>query len=347
MFHLFEKLQKGGVYTIAEMSANHAGKLENALKIVQKAKEAGADCLKIQTYTADTITIDCRNEFFTIHGGLWDGYNLYDLYRDAFTPWEWQPIIKAECDRLDIDFLSTPFDKTAVDFLEGMNCEAYKISSFEIVDIPLIEYTASKQKPMIISCGMATKAEIEDALAACRRQGNEQVVLLKCCSEYPTRDENLQLATIEDMINQFQVPIGLSDHSMGYLADVVAVAKGAGVIEKHFCLSRELKNPDSEFSMEPAEFSDMVKAVNRAAVMHGHAAYGPTEAEAEEFKTRRSLFAVKDIHAGDVITEENVRSIRPNNGLPPKYLPDILGQRASCDIPFGTPLALEYIDLKK
>lgn len=346
MFHLFDKIKQGGVYTIAEMSANHAGKLENALKIVQKSKEAGADCLKIQTYTADTITIDCRNEYFSIHGGLWDGYNLYDLYRDAFTPWEWQPVIKAECDRLGIDFLSTPFDKTAVDFLEEMNCEAYKISSFEIVDIPLIEYTASKQKPIIISCGMASRDEIQDALEACKRQGNNRIVLLKCCSEYPTKDENLQLATVDDMIKQFQVPIGLSDHSMGYLADVVAVAKGARVIEKHFCLSRELKNPDSGFSMEPGEFSDMVKAINRVAVMDGHASYGPTAAEAEEFKTRRSLFAVKDIRSGEIITEENVRSIRPNNGLAPKYLPLILGHKASCDIPFGTPLTLEHINMK-
>lgn len=344
MFHLFEKLQQGGVYTIAEMSANHAGKLQNALEIVHKAKEAGADCLKIQTYTADTITINCRNEYFSIHGGLWDGYNLYDLYKDAFTPWEWQPVIKKECDLLGIDFLSTPFDRTAVDFLEDMHCEAYKISSFEIVDIPLIEYTASKQKPMIISCGMATTEEIWDALDACKRQHNDKVVLLKCCSEYPTKDENLHLATIEDMAERFQVPIGLSDHSMGYLADVVAVAKGARVIEKHFCLSRAIKNPDSEFSMEPEEFSDMVNMVNRAATMHGAPSYGPTMAELEEFKTRRSLFAVKDIRAGEVLTEENIRSIRPNNGLPPKYLPELLGCKARCDIPFGTPLSLQLID---
>ena len=248
MFHMFEKIKKGEVYVIAEMSANHAGKLENALKIVHAAKECGADCVKIQTYTADTITINCHNDCFTFHGGLWDNMNLYELYQTAYTPWEWQSVIKDECTKVGIDFLSTPFDPTAVDFLESIGCEAYKIASFEIVDIPLIEYTASKQKPMIISCGMASDEEISDALNACHKVGNDNIVLLKCCSEYPTNIDNLNLSTISDMKTNYNVTIGLSDHSMGCMADMVAVSLGAKVIEKHFCLSRKIKNADSDFS---------------------------------------------------------------------------------------------------
>lgn len=344
MSKLLEKIRQGEIYTIAEMSANHAGKLENALKLVHLAKEAGADCLKIQTYTADTITIDCHNEYFDIHGGLWDGYNLYDLYKEAFTPWDWQPIIKEECDKVGIDFLSTPFDFSAVDFLASMDCEAYKIASFELVDIPLIEYTAKLGKPMIISCGMGTEDEIMDAIEACRKVGNENIILLKCCSEYPTQAENLNLNTIRDMIDKFGVYVGLSDHSMGNLADVVAVANGACVIEKHFCISRKVKNADSEFSMEPQEFKDMVINVREAAKMLGAINYGPTESESEEYKCRRSLFVVKDIKKGEIFTNENVRSIRPNNGLMPKFLPSILGKKASHDIKFGEPLKSDDID---
>lgn len=345
MFKLYEKINNSGVYTIAEMSANHAGKFENAIAIVHAAKKAGADCLKIQTYTADTITIDCKNENFKINGGLWDGYVLYDLYKEAYTPWEWQPMIKAECDKVGIDFLSSPFDKTAVDFLEDMGCEAYKIASFELVDIPLIEYAASKGKIMIMSCGMASEAEIQEAIDACYRQNNKNIVLLKCCSEYPTRVENLHLSVIEDMIQKFNVKVGLSDHSMGSLADVVAVAKGACVIEKHFCLSRSIENPDCVFSMEPEEFAEMVRDVNEAVKMNGTVIYGPSnESELEEYKSRRSLFAVKDIKKGEIITSENVRSIRPNNGLPPKYLKDILGCKACADIAFGTPMDWSLVE---
>lgn len=344
MFRLYDKLAKGEVYTIAEMSANHAGKLENALKIVHAAKEAGADCLKIQTYTADTITIDCRNEYFQIHGGLWDNYNLYDLYKEAYTPWEWQGKIKEECDKVGIDFLSSPFDNTAIDFLESIGCEAYKIASFEIVDIPLIEYAASKGKPMIMSCGMASKSEILEAVEACRSKGNDKIVLLKCCSEYPTNYANLNLDMIPEMKKITNLPIGLSDHSMGYLADVAAVAKGAVVIEKHFCLSRKIKNADSEFSMEPQEFAEMIAKVSDVAKMAGKISYGPSDSELEEYKTRRSLFAVKDIKEGDIITNENVRSIRPANGLAPKYLKDILGQKANQNIAFGTPLNMEMFN---
>lgn len=344
MSNLFKKIESGGVYTIAEMSANHAGKLDNAINLVHIAKEMGADCLKIQTYTADTITINCRNEYFKINGGLWDGYNLYDLYKEAYTPWEWQPIIKKECEKIDIDFLSTPFDTTAVDFLEKMNCDAYKIASFELVDIPLIEYTARLGKPMIISCGMGSETEIREAINACHKMGNNKIVLLKCCSEYPTNPENLNLATIRDMKSKFNVEIGLSDHSMGFMADVVAVANGARVIEKHFCISRSLKNPDSDFSMEPHEFAEMVNNVNIAAKMIGKVYYGPTKSECEEYKCRRSIFAIKDIKEGDIFTSENVRSIRPNNGLAPKYLPNLIGKKSKRHIAFGQPIKMQDLE---
>ncbi|MCR4740289.1 MAG: pseudaminic acid synthase [Lachnospiraceae bacterium] len=338
-----EVVCSGRIYTIAEMSANHAGKLENALEIVKAAAESGADCLKIQTYTADTITIDCRSDLFLEKGGLWDKEYLYDLYSRAYMPWEWQKRIREECDKYGLDFLSTPFDNTAVDFLESIGCEAYKIASFEIVDIPLIRYAASKEKPMIISTGMASKEEIRDAIEACKDVGNSDITILKCCSEYPSDPDNLNLDTISDMAESFGVIVGLSDHSMGYMADVVAAAKGAKVIEKHFCLSRSLKNADSDFSMEPAEFKEMVENVALAVRMLGKSSYGPSEGEKEEFKCRRSLFAVKDIKRGEILTSENVRSIRPGAGLPPKYLPEILGRTAVTDIPFGTPLSMNMI----
>lgn len=341
---LLDKIKSGEVYTIAEMSANHSGKLKNALEIVNKAKESGADCLKIQTYTQDTITIDCGSDLFIMNGGLWDGYKLYDLYKDAYTPWEWHSEIKAECDRVGIDFLSTPFDTTAVDFLEGIGCEAYKIASFEIVDIPLIEYTASKNKPMIISCGMASYEEIEEAIEACVKVGNNNIILLKCCSEYPTEPENMNLSTIKDMRSKLGRPIGLSDHSMGYLADTIAVGYGACVVEKHFCLSRSIKNADCAFSMEPKEFAAMVEAVKIAQKMRGKVQYGPTESEAEEYKCRRSLFASKNIKKGELITTDNIKSIRPSNGLKPKYYSVALGKRATQDIPFGTPLSFELLE---
>ncbi|MBR0343402.1 MAG: pseudaminic acid synthase [Oscillospiraceae bacterium] len=337
MFHLFNKINNNEVYVIAEMSANHGGSLENALEIVREAAKAGADCLKIQTYTADSITIDCDSEIFQIHGGLWDGYRLYDLYRDAGTPYEWQGRIKQECDDCGIDFLSTPFDNEAVDFLEGIGCEAYKIASFELVDIPLIEYTASKGKPMIISCGMAEVDEIQDALDACRRAGNDQVVLLKCCSEYPANWDNMHIANIPDMIERFGVRVGLSDHSAGSIASVVAVSVGACVIEKHVKIEG-IESADSEFSMPMDEFADMVKAVRSAVQIKGSVHYGPTEGEKGNLRFRRSLFAVRDIKAGETITADNVRSIRPSAGLRPKYMSSISGKVAATDIPFGTPI---------
>ncbi|WP_251316411.1 pseudaminic acid synthase [Flintibacter muris] len=338
MFRLWEKLAANQVYVIAEMSANHAGKLENALEIVRQAAKAGADCVKIQTYTADTMTIDCDNEYFRIKGGLWDGYKLYDLYKEAGTPWEWQGRIKQECELCGVDFLSTPFDWTAVDFLEGIGCEAYKIASFELVDIPLIEYAASKGKPMIISCGMGSIEEIQDALDACKRQGNDRVVLLKCCSEYPANYRDMNLATITDMQERFGVPVGLSDHSMGSIGAVVGVSLGAQVIEKHFCLSRAIKNPDSEFSMEPQEFAEMVRDVQDAVQIRGRVSYELTESERASTVFRRSIFAVKDIQKGEQFTAENIRCIRPGYGAKPKYYFNLLDQRTSKDVLRGSPL---------
>lgn len=338
MFHLFEKVKNGQVYIIAEMSANHAGRLENALEIVRQAAQSGADCVKIQTYTADTMTIDCDNEYFRIKGGLWDGYKLYDLYQEAATPWDWQAEIRQQCEVCGIDFLSTPFDHTAVDFLEGLGCDAYKIASFELVDIPLIEYTASKGKPMILSCGMGTIEEIQDAVNACKRQNNHQIVLLKCCSEYPANYKNMNLATIADMKERFELPVGLSDHSMGTLGAVVGVSLGACVVEKHFCLNRELNSADSKFSMEPMEFAAMVKDVRSVAQIRGQVCYERTDAERASMVFRRSVFAVKDIACGELFTGENIRVIRPGFGMPPKAYHKLLGTRAVKNYLLGEPV---------
>lgn len=334
---LFETIEKGEVYFIAEMSGNHGGSLERALEIVRAAAEAGADCLKLQTYTADTITIDCDGpEFRTQEGGLWEGRTLYDLYQEAHTPWEWQAGIKAECERLGMDFLSSVFDPTSVDFLEGIGCEAYKIASPELVDVPLIEYAASKGKPMVISCGMGSADEVRDAVDACRRVGNDQVVLLKCTSEYPAVYEDMNIATMADMRQRFGFPVGLSDHSMGYAVDVAAAVLGASVIEKHFCITREEETVDSAFSMEKGEFAEMVRAVRNAKAAVGRATYERTPREEANLTGRRSLYAVRDIRAGEPFTNENVRSIRPGYGLAPKRLPDLLGKAAPRNIAFGS-----------
>lgn len=341
--NLYEKMQSG-VYVIAEMSANHAGKIENAFRIIEEAAKAGADCVKIQTYTADTLTIDCDDEAYRLKGGLWDGYNYYQLYKEAYTPWEWQAALKEKCEAVGVDFLSTPFDRTAVDFLEGLGVEFYKIASFELVDIPLIEYTASKGKPMIISCGMGSVEEIEEALAACRRQGNEKVVLLKCCSQYPAQYEDMNVSVIADMQQRFGVPVGLSDHSMGSLAPVVAVALGAKVIEKHVCISRELENPDAAFSMELGEFADMVSDVRNACLIRGRVTYELTEHEKGSLAYRRSLVAVRPIAAGEAFTEENVRSIRPAIGIKPKYYQELLGRPAKKAYRFGEPICQSEVE---
>ena len=327
-------------YMIAEMSANHGGSLENALAIVEAAARAGADCLKTQTYTADTLTIDCDAEAFRIHGGLWDGYNLHDLYKEAYTPWEWMEPIKKKCEECGIDFLSTPFDKSSVDYLENLGEEFYKIASFELVDIPLIRYIASKHKPIIMSTGMGSAVEIGEAIDAIRGEGNDQIIILKCCSVYPTVSSDLNLKTIPDMKKRFGVPVGLSDHSMGGTAAIAAAALGAVVIEKHFCLSRDIPSADSAFSMEPQEFADMVKGVHDAELALGEVFYGPTEAEAGEYTNRRSLFVVEDIEAGEKLTEQNIRSIRSYNitGMLPKYYEEVLGRTAKKKLTRGTPL---------
>lgn len=337
MFHLLEKIESDTPYIIAEMSANHGGSLDHALEIVWRAADAGADCVKIQTYTADSITIDCDNEYFRIKGGLWDGYKLYDLYQEAGTPYEWHRTIKDECEKCGVDFLSTPFDNAAVDFLDVLGVEAYKIASFELVDIPLIEYAASKGKPMILSTGMGSIEEIQDAVDACRRVGNSRIVLLKCCSEYPAPWSDMRLGNIPDMRRRFGVPVGLSDHSAGSLGAVVGVALGACVIEKHVKLG-SVESADSKFSMPMDEFAQMVRDVRNARLIARGPDYTLTEGEKASTVFRRSIFAVRDIKAGEEFTEENIRVIRPGYGMKPKHYKDLLGSRCKKDICAGSPL---------
>ena len=325
------------VYIIAEMSANHAGSLERAKEIIHAAKEAGADCVKIQTYTPDTLTIDCDNEYFHIRNGTWEGENLYQLYRKAFTPWEWQPELKTEAEKAGIDFFSTPFDRSSVDFLEEIGVEFYKIASFELVDIPLIEYVASKGKPILLSTGMGSLGEIEDAVNAIRGKNNERFILLRCASAYPAITDEMNLATMVNMKELFGVPVGLSDHSMGSVGAVAAVALGASVIEKHFCMDREIENPDASFSMNPEEFQQMVLDIRQAERAIGYVNYGVSAQEADSSIFRKSVFSVQDIRKGETLTEENVRVIRPGYGLQPKFYQDILGHTASRDIKRGTP----------
>lgn len=341
---LYDKINSNEVYIIAEMSANHAGKIENAFRIIEEAAKAGADCVKIQTYTADTLTINCTADPYIIKGGLWDGYNYYKLYQEAYTPWEWQSDLKKKCEEVGVDFLSTPFDKTAVDFLEELDVEFYKIASFELVDIPLIEYVASKGKPIIMSVGMGSIEEINEALAACRKYNNDKVVLLKCCSQYPAQYEDMNVSVITDMINRFGVPVGLSDHSFGSLAPVVATAMGAKVIEKHVCLDRTIESADSGFSMTMEEFAQMVSDVKNASMIMGKTTYELTEHEKNGLGGRRSLVAVKPIKEGEVFTTENVRSIRPAIGIKPKYFGQLIGKKAKKSYEFGEPILMEEVD---
>ncbi|MDE7322997.1 MAG: pseudaminic acid synthase [Lachnospiraceae bacterium] len=332
------------VYIIAEMSANHAGSMERALEMIHVAKEAGADCVKIQTYTADTMTIDCHNAYFQIEKGTWEGENLYGLYQKAYTPWEWQDKLRDEAVKAGIDFLSTPFDNNSVDFLEKLGVSFYKVASFELVDIPLLEYIASKNKPIIMSTGMGTIEEINEAVEAIYSVGNRQLALMKCSSAYPARHEEMNLRTICDMKKRFDIPVGLSDHSMGAFSAATAVAMGASIIEKHFCISRAVKNPDSSFSMEPDEFRDMVQQVREVERAMGKVSYGVSRQEETNACFRRSLFVVKDIAAGEMLTPENIRSIRPAYGLKPKHYKEVLGKKAKHDISRGTPLAFEDIE---
>ncbi len=331
-------------YIIAEMSANHAGSIDRALELVHVAKEAGADCVKIQTYTPDTMTIDCGNEYFQIGKGTWEGENLYSLYQKAYTPWEWQERLRDEAAEAGIDFLSTPFDSTSVDFLEKLGVSFYKIASFELVDIPLLEYIAARNKPIVMSTGMGTLEEITEAVSAIYSTGNRQLALMKCSSAYPAKREEMNLGTIRDLRARFDIPVGLSDHSMGAYSAVTAVAMGASIIEKHFCISRAIENPDSSFSMEPDEFRDMVDQVREVERAIGTVTYGVSQQEESNACFRRSLFVVKDIAAGERLTPENIRSIRPAYGLKPKYYKDVLGRTAKCDLKRGTPLTFDVVD---
>lgn len=331
-------------YMIAEMSANHAGSLARAKEIIHAAKESGADCIKIQTYTPDTLTIDCHNQYFQVKNGTWEGENLYSLYGKAYTPWEWQAELKAEAEKIGIDFFSTPFDKTAVDFLEEIGMQFYKIASFELTDIPLIRYVAEKGKPMILSTGMATLAEIQEAVDTIRATGNTQFALLRCASAYPAISDEMNLATMQDMGRIFQVPTGLSDHSMGSLAAVTAVAMGGSIIEKHICLDRRIENPDSSFSMEPAEYAAMVRDIRQAEKARGCVRYGASNQEKNNLVFRQSVFVVKDIKAGETLTEDNIRVIRPGYGLHPREYEHVLGKKSLADIERGIPLAAEMVE---
>ena len=331
--------RNNSVFIVAELSANHLHDFDIALKTVKAMHESGADAVKLQTYTPDTLTIDVDNEFFRIgQGSLWQGETLYSLYEKAYTPWEWQPKIKEFAEELGLVCFSTPFDPSAVDFLENMKMQVYKVASFEIFDIPLIEYIASKGKPIMISTGMASLADIEEALEACRREGNDHIVLLKCTSSYPAPIDQANLRTIHNMAETFGTEVGLSDHTMGNSVALAAVALGASVVEKHFILDRKMGGPDSSFSMEPFEFKQMVASIREVEKSIGEVSYVLSEGVVQNKIFARSIFTVKDIKAGETFNEENIRSIRPGYGLHPKFLPEIIGKKARIDIEMGTPV---------
>lgn len=333
------------VFIIAELSANHNQNFQTAVDSIKAIKECGADAVKLQTYTPDTITIDCDNEYFQIkQGTIWDGTTLYQLYQKAYTPWEWQPDLKKLAEELGLICFSSPFDKTAVDFLEKMNVPAYKIASFEITDIPLIEYAASKGKPMIISTGIANENDIQEAIDACMRMNNNQIALLKCTSAYPAPIEDANLKTIPFIKEKFKTVVGLSDHTIGTVVPIAAVALGARIIEKHFILDRNMGGPDSSFSLEPSEFKKMVEDIRSAEKALGKTTFEINEKIKKSRNFARSLFAVKDIKEGELLTEENIRSIRPSYGLHPKFLNQIVGRKAKTDIKKGTPLKWEFIE---
>jgi len=333
------------VFIVAEISANHLQDFELAKKTIIAAHKAGADAVKLQTYTPDTITIDCDNEYFQIkQGTLWDGTTLYKLYQEAYTPWEWHEDLKKTAEELGLIFFSTPFDFSSVDFLEELNVPIYKIASFEITDIPLISYIASKNKPIIISTGIATLKDIEEAITACKNAGNDKIALLKCTSAYPTPLEDINLRTLSNLGETFDVIPGLSDHSMGISIPIAAATLGAKIIEKHFILDRKLGGPDSAFSLEPNEFQIMVKSIREVEKALGKVTYELTEKMKKSRDFARSLFVVKNIKKGDLFTNENIRSIRPGYGIAPKNINIILGKRAKKDIKKGTPLSWDLIE---
>ena len=330
-------------YIIAEMSGNHGHSFDRAVAIVHAAKEAGADALKLQTYTPDTLTIDCDNDYFQVKGTLWNGRTLHDLYGEAYTPWAWQPKLKEVANDLGMDLFSTPFDVTSVDFLEEMDVPVHKVASFENVDLPLLRRIAQTGKPVIMSTGMATLGEIEESVQTLRAAGTSDLALLKCTSSYPSPPDAINLHTIPHLAQAFQTAVGLSDHTMGTAVPVAAVALGACIIEKHFCLSRAEPGPDTAFSLEPQEFKQMVESVRTAEAALGHVHYGIEPREEVSRVFRRSLFVVKDMRAGEAFTAENVRSIRPGHGLHTRYLDNVLGQCAAHDIARGTPLAWQLV----
>ena len=335
-------------YVIAEMSANHGQSFDHAVKILRAAKDSGADAVKLQTYTPDTLTIDSDREYFRVGGGtLWDGRHLYDLYSEAYTPWEWQPKLKEIADDLGLDLFSTPFDHTAVEFLEEMELPAYKIASFEVVDLPLIRRIARTGKAVIMSTGMATLSEIHEAVRAFQEAGGEQLALLKCTSAYPARPADMNLRTIPHLAEVFNLPVGISDHTLGIAVPVAAVALGACIVEKHFTLSRQIPGPDSAFSLEPHEFKEMGKTIRTTEQALGQVHYGVSPDEAKSHVFRRSLFVVADIRAGETFTDHNVRSIRPGHGLHTRHLDQVLGCSATRDIARGTPLVWEMIGEKR
>lgn len=338
-------ITSGKTFIIAELSANHGHDINIAIETVRAAKRTGADAIKLQTYTPDTLTIDCDNEYFQelLKGTLWEGQKFYDLYKDAFLPWEWHAKLFEVAKEEGLICFSSPFDKSSVDFLEQFNPPAYKIASFEIQDIPLIEYVASKMKPIIISTGMAEKEDIALAVETCRNVGNNDIILLKCTSSYPAPIEEANLATIPDLKKEFDVEVGLSDHTMGFITPVTATCLGARVIEKHFILNKSIGGPDAAFSLDEKEFTDMVTAVRQAESAIGTVNYELTEKAQQNKKFGKSLFVVKEMKEGDVFTEDNVRPIRPSFGLHPKHYKEILDKKASCDIAFGVPLSWDLI----
>ena len=330
-------------FIVAELSANHGHQLELALASIRAIREAGADAVKLQTYTADTLTLDSRREDFRVKGTLWDGRTLYDLYQEAYTPWEWHPALFAEARAQGLVCFSTPFDKTAVDFLEDLDNPICKIASFEITDLPLIDYAARKGKPMVISTGIALPEDIQRAVDTCRAAGNDDITLLKCTSSYPAPVENANLQTMVDMKERYGVKVGLSDHTMGSDVAVAAVALGATVVEKHFILDRSIGGPDAAFSMEKDEFAAMVRSIRNVEKALGEVVYPTDPAAIKGREFCRSLYVARDMKAGDRITEENVRSVRPGFGLPPRYLPSILGKRVARDVEAGERFSLDLI----
>ncbi|MBU1042427.1 MAG: pseudaminic acid synthase [Proteobacteria bacterium] len=335
------------VFIIAEMSCNHGGDFGTALRILEAAKIAGADAVKLQTYTADTLTIDCGNEYFRIKETLWEGRTLYDLYHEAFTPWEWHPRLKAAAEGMGLVLFSTPFDASAVDFLETLDVPCHKIASFENVDLPLIRKVAATGKPVIMSTGMASEAELDEAVATFREAGGMELALLKCTSAYPAPMEEMHLNTIPYLAAKYAVPVGLSDHTMGNAASIAATALGARIIEKHLCLDRSRPGPDSAFSLEPSEFKAMVEGVRATEKALGQVSFALTEKQQASAAFRRSLFVVNDMTAGENFTEQNLRSIRPGFGLHTRHLEAVLGRQATCAIKRGTPLCWELVEGQK